>query len=184
MSFMRILAALFFWVVLLSVGSRAAAPVDSKVLDDSPKVSVVSQVEEIKTTSLSSASLSQGSLLAVGRSLVPTTLSVKMRYRALFDGNKTQVFDVTVPVYYDERNLLLSAQDRVLLQQYGAELLAIAQATEELKKRAERLSRGLAELYARGRPASLLAPGYSPVPAYSSSQGAGSGMQVPLVNVQ
>ena len=177
---------LWFLVALLPLRVFAAdtapvIPVKDKVIDDLPKVSVVSSVEDVTVTAPDAAASARA-----GKAFLSTLLNVKMRYRALFDGGgKAQIFDVTVPVYYDEATLLLNAPDRVLLQQYGAELESLLQAYEALNKRAQRLSQGLVELYARGRPLTLLAPGYKPVQAFGVPDATGNdSVQVPLVYVR
>lgn len=164
-----------------AVDSAPVVPVKDKVIDDLPKVSVVSSVENEPVTAVDEAAAARA-----GKAFLSTLLNVRMRYRALFDGgSKAQVFDVTVPVYYDEATLLLNAPDRVLLQQYGAELESLLQAYEALNKRARRLSQGIVELYVRGRPLALLPPGYKPVQAYGVPDAAGNdGVQVPLVYVR
>jgi hypothetical protein len=114
-------------------------------------------------------------------SLVPTQLKVKMRYRAVMEGNKTQVFDVEVPVWYNDRHLLLDPEEQRLLLQYAGELEQILLEMELLQARAEQLSKGLSDVYARGRPLSLLAPDYRPVVSGLSSSKPLSKGQIPLI---
>jgi hypothetical protein len=139
----------------------AVTPVAGRVINDAPVVSVfpMEAVKEVVP------------LLSVDPALVPTTLSVKMRYRAFFGEGKSQIFDVVVPVYYDDSQLMLGAEDRALLIRYGAEMEDILSAFEQLIKRAERVSQGLAAVYARGRPLGVLGSGYKPAQGLSEFPG-------------
>jgi len=147
--------------VVSGASKVATAPVAGRVINEAPVVSVfpMETAKEIAP------------LLSVDSALVPTTLSVKMRYRAFFGEGKSQIFDVVAPVYYDDSQLMLGAEDRALLIRYGAEMEDILAAFEQLLKRAERVSQGLASVYARGRPLGVLGSGYKPVQGFSESPG-------------
>ena len=114
------------------------------------------------------------------KTFVPTYLTVRQTYRARFDNYKSQVFDITTPVYYDDRYLQLNAQDQKLLVMLEAELKGVLSDMEKSADRAEQLSKDLVALYARGRPTKLLRD-YTPVQAYGQREQDKTAFQLPLL---
>lgn len=167
-------------VAYRSFSDRPTAVVGGLVDGEKPKATVWGdvQVEEDMPENfpLTLSSL-EGERTAT---FVSTHLSVKQTYRARFDNYRSQLFDIAVPVYYDDRFLMLNASDQRLLSQLESELNSLLTEMDALSERAVRLSQDLASLYKRGRPMKLLKD-YTPLPGFGDIEvEASSAFEIPL----